>query len=37
MIALRSAPTNRTKETETSETYPTNKQFIFLGFGPLGQ
>ena len=30
MIALKSAPTNRT--TETSETYPTNGQFIFLEF-----
>ena len=33
MIALKSAPTNRTKKTETSGTYPTNGQFIFLGFG----
>ena len=29
MIALRSAPTNRSKNTETSETYPTNGQFFF--------
>ena len=34
MIALKSVPTNRT--TETSEKYPTNGQFIFLGFGRIG-
>jgi hypothetical protein len=32
MIAVRSAPTNRTKKTETCETYPNNGQSIFLGF-----
>ena len=30
--AVKSIPTNRTKNTETGETYPTNGQFIFLGF-----
>ena len=33
MIALKSVPTNRTKNTETSERYPTNGQFIFSDLG----
>jgi opacity protein-like surface antigen len=36
MIALRSAPTDRTEKTETNETYPTNGQFIFSNFGVGG-